>query len=99
MKSDSAIEEDDEISESAAEDALLDAVTLQRLEGETDEEWAERGKVDDEARQERASRRDARSAKKRRGVFDESVDMQDEDSNNEGDKENGGLSKEGLKQV
>jgi hypothetical protein len=105
IKSDLLIEEDEEISESAAEDAILDAVILQRLEGETEEEWAERSKVDDEARQVRARKKDERDARKKRGVhahsglLDGDVVSRDGGGVQEGEEDDGGGSVDGTKTV
>ena len=105
MKTDSLIEEDEEISESAAEDAVLDDVILLRLDGETEEEWAERGKVDDEARQQRAVRRDVRDATKRKGVhansglLDGDVVSRDGSGAQEGEEDDGGGSIDGTKVI
>ena len=105
IKSDSLTEEDEEISESAAEDAILDAVILQRLQGETEEEWIERSKIDDEARQERARRKDGRDARKKRGVhansglLDGDVVSRDGGGVQEGEEDDGGGSVDGTKVV
>lgn len=79
----------------------MDLIILQRVEEETDFEWSERVKVDDEAREERARRRAARDAKKRRGVLNENKATQDKDGIGmlEGGIENGGDLKDGIKQV
>jgi hypothetical protein len=105
IKSDLLIEEDEKISESAAEDAILDAAILQRLEGETEEEWVERSKIDDEARQERARRKDVRDARKKRGVhansglLDGDVASRDGGGVQEGEEDDGGGSVDGTKVV
>ena len=99
IRYESAIEEDEEISESAAEDTQLDLIILQRVEEETDFEWNERVRVDDEAREERTRRRASRDERKRRGVLNESKITQDKDGIQEGGIENGGDLKDGIKQV